>query len=109
MKKTIYEGEFVRAFDEFNRSENFSIPARRALYEYLTDMEDETEQETELDVIAICCDFSEYDSVLDAAKEYGYTPEGDTDDEKTEDAQEWLQDRTTVIPAGDGHVVIQSF
>jgi hypothetical protein len=60
MKRTINEYDFVRSFDEMNREDNFSRAGRFALFEYLTNLEDDCGIEIEHDVIAICCDFSEY-------------------------------------------------
>ena len=71
MKNTINEYDFVRAFDEMNRSENFSRAGRFALYDYLTEYEEDTGIELELDVIAICCDFTEYESLDEFRENYG--------------------------------------
>jgi len=60
MKRNVNEYDFVRSFDEMNRGDNFSRAGRFALFEYLTDLEDDCGIEFELDVIALCCDFSEY-------------------------------------------------
>ena len=50
---------FVRAFKEANREENFSQEAKEAIYDYLIEMEESSEVETELDIIDICCSFTE--------------------------------------------------
>lgn len=116
MKQTVSQWDFVQAFDDYNRSNNFSVAGREALYDYLTEYEESTGEELELDPIAVCCDFSEYESASEAAHEYGdFNPEID-DDESSEDfmerreeeALEWLQDRTIVIEF-DGGVIIQCF
>ena len=95
MKKTINEFEFVQAFDDYMRSENFSRPARFALYEYLTEYEEDTGEEIELDVIAICCEFTEYES-LDELIEAFYH-EDDEQPEFMEDVALMLEDCTTVL------------
>lgn len=71
MKTTINEYDFVRAFDEMNRSDNFSRAGRFALYDYLTEYEEETGVELELDVIALCCDFTEWESLDEFRENYG--------------------------------------
>ncbi len=53
----------MSAFDEANRRENFSRQGRQALYDYLTEYEEDTGTEIELDVISLCCEFTEYESV----------------------------------------------
>ena len=58
--RTVNEQDFVRAFDEMGRSENFSRMARRVLFEYFESLSDDLGQDIELDPIAICCDWGEY-------------------------------------------------
>jgi len=58
--QTVTEQDFIRAFDDMYRSENFSREARRALFEYLDDMSDDIGEDIELDPIAICCEWCEY-------------------------------------------------
>lgn len=91
------------------RKEQFSHAGLTALYEYLAELEEDTGSETELDVIAICCEYSEYETAVDAAEEYSldYEP-GDADDETEANALEALKDRTTVIEF-DGGVIIADF
>lgn len=60
MIQTVTEQDFIRAFDDMNRSENFTRPARRALFEYLEDLADDVGEQYELDVIALCCEWGEY-------------------------------------------------
>ena len=58
MKITVTETMFRDAFGDHNRQDNFSYEAITAIFEYLCEMEGEgTEQE--MDVICVCCDFSE--------------------------------------------------
>ena len=69
MKQTINEYQFKDAFQKC-RPNNFSYEGLTALYEYLEEFEEDTGQEMELDVIAICCDFTEYDSLEEFQQEY---------------------------------------
>jgi hypothetical protein len=55
MKQTINKSDFHDAFHHANRKEQFSYEARCALFDWL----EEIEPEYDLDVIALCCDFSE--------------------------------------------------
>ena len=112
MKQTINSCDFVDAFRAHGRQNQFSYDGLRALFEYLEEMEDGMGEEMELDVIALCCDYSEFASAKEAALEYGMTAEEDKD-EQDEDAIEehalqWLQDRTSVITHDSG-IIIQSF
>jgi len=60
--QTVDEQDFIRAFDDMDRSENFSREARRALFEYLDDMSDDIGEDIELDPIGICCEWAELDA-----------------------------------------------
>ena len=71
MKNTINEYDFVRAFDEMGRGANFSRAGRFALYEYMTEYEEATGEEIELDVIALCCEFTEWESLDEFRENYG--------------------------------------
>jgi hypothetical protein len=61
--------EFDDAFRNMNRLENFSYEGRRALYIYLTEIEEDTGEEMELDVIALCCEYAE-DALDQILKDY---------------------------------------
>lgn len=97
MKQTVTEYEFIKAFNDYNRSDSFSIPARKALFNYYTDLEEDSGEEMELDVIGICCEWVEYDSELEALDEYGF--------ESLDD----FYNKTIVIELDNGHVLIMAF
>lgn len=105
MKQTVTEYMFVDSFRHAGRESQFSVPARRALFEYLEEFENSTGTELELDPVGICCEWCEYPSALEAAKAYGYQ-EGI--DSKDETPLEWLQNRTQVVEF-EGGLVIQCF
>ena len=113
MKKTISKGEFIDEFRNWDTyKENFSIGGLMALYDYLVKDEKGTGDEVELNVIALCCEYSEYESANEAAKQYNGAVEAskDFDDEDREAAAlAWLEDQTTVIPVNGGGVIIQNF
>ena len=103
MISTITEYDFINAFDQKNRSANFSVEGRRALFDFL----EECDPNMELDVIGICCDFSEYASLEELKEEYSHSiPDGLEDDE---DVLEHFQDETLVLKLRTGGLVIQSF
>jgi hypothetical protein len=97
MKTTVSKHDFCQAFTDYNREENFTWEGRQALYDYLEELESDTGTEMELDVIAICCDFSEYENLEELQKEY----------DDIEDMDD-LRDHTTVIEF-DGGIIIQAF
>ena len=99
MKRTVNKSEFRDAFRDYGRDGNFSYEGLGALFNHLEEYEDDTGEELELDVIGLCCDFSEHDSAMKAIEDlgYDYSPEGDNDEEREESALDWLRDQTTVI------------
>lgn len=99
------ESDFIDAFDRMDRSENFSRAARRALFEYYSELADDIGP-IELDPIAICCDWAEYGDILEAAAEYTYG--GDEEPGDREVALDWFRKQTTVI-TGDGFVLLEAF
>jgi len=98
MKQTVTHGDFVDAFRQI-RPDNFSNAGLSALYEDLMQYEAATGEEIELDVIALCVDFSEYDSLEEINSDYP--------DENFEDWDD-VAFHTTVIPVGDG-AIVQAF
>jgi predicted ArsR family transcriptional regulator len=58
MKQTINLYKFQNEFDKI-RPDSFSYEGLSALFEYLEQWEEDTGEELELDVIAICCDFNQ--------------------------------------------------
>ena len=91
MKKTITFSDFADAFRDYGREDNFSYFGLQALFEYLEQLEEDCGTEIELDIVAICCEFTEYSDLDEIRGIYWDLPEDE------EEALEWLQDRTQVI------------
>ena len=91
MKITITEQQFHDAFIDKGRGEQFSYDGRRALFNYLEEMEEGTGEEIELDVVALCCEFSEYEDLKDYNEQHGT---------EHEDIEE-LEGEATVILLGE--------
>ena len=69
MKTTVSQNDFLDAFKKL-RPDNFSYEGLMALYDYLENFEEETEKETELDVILFCCAYTEYENLEEYKKSY---------------------------------------
>ena len=111
MKKTITASDFQREFEAYGRGDQFSYEGRQELFSYLEDMEDGCGEELELDVIAICCDFSEYDTAQEAAEETvdldPYDLDGRVDSDTAEaEYVEILREHGTVIELSTGGVIV---
>ena len=103
MKKTINISDFHHAFETMERQREITYDARVALFSHLEEMEEGTGEEMELDVVALCCEWSEYDSAEEAAEQYVIEIDPDITDpgERADAIVEALQDRTTVITFGN--------
>jgi len=99
MKQSIDRYQFRDAFRGYDREDNFSYAGLSALFDYLEDYEDATGDELELDVIAICCEFTEYENISEFQANYG------TEYETIED----IEDQTPVIMVNNQSFIIQAF
>jgi hypothetical protein len=70
MKQTINFYDFQQAFNSV-RPDNFSYNGLKAMFEFFEQLDDDCGTETELDVIAICCDFTEYETLKEFQDNYG--------------------------------------
>ena len=96
MKTTVNEFEFIEAFRRYNRFDQFGATALRSLFSYLEDLEDDTGEEIELDVIDLCCNYS-VDTVLDIAESYRIDIAGMDEEEARNAVLDYLNDQTSVV------------
>ena len=97
MKQTIDKALFIQAFENHNRVDNFGYAGLDALFNYLEEYEDSCDREIELDVIALCYDYTHYDNLEECLAEYDIN------------TLEELQDYTSVIEMDNGEIIIQPF
>ena len=98
MKTTVNIHSFHRAFEK-TRPSQFSYAGRCELFQYLENMEEDLGEEFELDVIALCCEFTEYACLEDFQEDYG-------EEFKT---LEEIGEHTTVIPVEHSALIIAQF
>lgn len=94
MKQTVNFNDFCDAFRDMGRNENFSYKGKRALFDYLEEMESDMGEEVELDVIALCCEYNE-DTIEDILQNYDIG------------SIEELEEKTSVIMVNDTHALYQ--
>ena len=94
MKDTIQEYQFVNEMSK--KDHGFSYDGSKALFEHLTQYEEDCDHELEFDPIAFRCDFDEYENLKEVKENY-------QDIKNLED----LRDHTTVIeiPNSDGFII----
>lgn len=100
--------QLEQLFRECGRGDHFSYEGFDALYDYLEEYSDCTGEDFKIDVIALCCDFTEYESWEDLYNDYSYsyndkskTFEELEEEGELDDFKEWVQNRTTVIKCTD--------
>lgn len=111
MKTTVTRHMFVETFNHVCANQ-FCRAGLLALFDYLERLEQECGTEYELDPVAICCDYTEYATAVEAAVAYGFECR-DEDDDIDAEAREreylkFLTDKTTVLEF-DGGVIVQNF
>ena len=105
MIQTITKSEFSTAFHKAGRGNNFTYEGLIALYDYLEEYEDSTGEQIELDVIALCCEFIEYENLKEFENDYG--KEFSDIDKRFRYS---IEDNTTLIPIkGTEGFIIQQF
>jgi hypothetical protein len=72
--------DFQRAFIDYGRGNQFTNEGLDGLYEYLEEFENDTGEEYELDVIALCCEYSEYNSKEEYYAQYSHSDKVDCDE-----------------------------
>jgi len=109
MKQTVDFYDFKRAFEQV-RPDNFSREGLSVLWDYLEQYENDCSEELELDVIAICCDFSE-DSWENIAKSYDFIDlsECETEEDKIEEVQKCLEENGVLVGEVEGGFVYRDF
>lgn len=105
MKNTVNFSQFCDAFRSCNRNENFSYDGKRVLFDFLEQWEGETGQPYELDVIALCCEYSEmtWEEVAAAYSIDLSDCDPEDEEEKKEAVKEYIQGETLYCgetPAG---------
>jgi hypothetical protein len=108
MKTTVSVYDFRNAFQEL-RPNNFSYEGLAWLFDYFEEYEESSDIEIELDVIAICCDFSEstYEEIIES---YGVEIDPiDSKEEQQKQVRDFLDDETIVIGYDDEKVVFKQF
>lgn len=101
MKITIETAsQFRDQFIKYDR-DVFSYHAYEALFEFL----EECEPDMELDVIGICCEFTEYDNIEQAYHECF----GDGSNVETDEMRDQFNEHTILIEVTGGSVIIRDF
>jgi len=97
MYQRITFSDFVDAFRRHGREEQFSYDGKRALFDYLEQLEEDTGKPVELDVIGLCCEYEE-STVDDLIEDYGLdASECEDDDDRRILVEKFLNKHATII------------
>jgi hypothetical protein len=97
MFQRITFADFIDAFRAHGREAQFSYEALDAMFKYLEEIEEDTGEPVELDVIALCCGYEEAD-VNEIIDSYGLDASGcKSDDDRWGLAEKYLDDHTNII------------
>ena len=110
MKTTVYFSEFCDYFNKI-RPDNFSYQGLRVLFDYLEEIDNSCGEESELDVIGLCCDFAESDWKT-IASDYDSSIELDktqNEDEQKVQVLDFLADQGALIGETDNSIVYRQF
>lgn len=96
MRSEISKSDFRDAFARCGRKDQFSYDALGVIYDYL----EEANPDSELDPIAVCCEFTEYEDLEAFQAEY---------DAEQYTSIEDIAEMTAVLNIDDTSFVIQQF
>jgi hypothetical protein len=108
MKTTVYFSEFCDYFHKI-RPDNFSYQGLRVLFDYLEEIDNSCGEDSELDVIGLCCDFAESSWEVIASD---YSIEIDTnenDDEQKAQVLDFLADQGALVGETDHSIIYRQF
>ena len=97
--KKVYFNDFEEEFKKYGREDQFSYDGKGALFEYLNELAEDLGEPIELDIIGLCFNFTEYDSLEEFNHDYQLDLE-DIDD---------ISDYTIVIRIDEDRFIIQDF
>ncbi len=96
MKQNVNFSTFADSFESI-RPDSFSRAGLVALFDYLEQYEEECGSELELDVIAFCCEFTEYESLEEFNETYNTREIFETWDEVAENTTVIMVDAIRAI------------
>jgi hypothetical protein len=107
MKTTVSVYDFRDAFKRMGRENQFSYDGLTVLFDYFEEIEESCGEESELDVIGVCCEFAE-GTPEEIAADYSIDCEGDEEEIKAA-VLDYLADEGVLIGETDNSIVYRQF
>jgi hypothetical protein len=108
MKTTVYFSEFCDYFHKI-RPDNFSYQGLRVLFAHFEEIENSCGEESELDVIGICCEFSEATWQVIASDYSIEIDETENEEEQKVQVLDFLADQGTLVGETDHSIIYRNF
>jgi len=108
MKTTVYFSEFCDYFHKI-RPDNFSYQGLRILFDYFEEIDDSCGVESELDVIGICCEFSEATWHVIASDYSIEIDETENEEEQKAQVLDFLADQGALVGETDHSIIYRNF
>ena len=110
MKQTVNLQDFRDAFYKMDRKDEFSREGLEILFNYIVELEQDIGEETELDVVALCCDYAEV-PIIELPSMYNIDVSARKDSGQIKEAVlEYMEQNTAVCGVtSDGSVVYALF
>ena len=105
MIQTLRLSDFTNAFRNSDRADQFSYEAQTILFDYFEALEDDTGEQIELDLIGLCCEWSE-DTPENIARSYDIDLEGKEGAAALMHVYEYLNDETQVAGVTDQNTIV---
>jgi hypothetical protein len=107
--QTLDKYSFVEAFKQSSRKDQFSYEALGAIFEYMEEYSANTGEPIELDIVAICCEWSE-EGWEGIAKDYVVDlSDCESEQDKIEAVRDFLEYHTQCIALPDDSFVFIQF
>ena len=117
--QTVSPSDLYHLACKMARGDNFGYKGWRAIGDYLESLSDDLGENIEIDIVAICCEYSMAESADDAYMQYDHLHGVDlpdeedweelTEEEKLETIEEFLQDRSSVVVCKGDLIIWQAF
>jgi hypothetical protein len=107
--QTLTKSTFIDAFKQSSRKDQFSYEALEDIFDYLKSYSEDSGENVEFDIVAICCDWAEM-SWKDIAFSYGVDLSSCVDDdERIGEVEDFLCRNTQYCELSDGSFVFVQF
>ena len=117
--QTLDSSDLYHLACKMGRDKNFGYNGWQALGDYLESLSNDTGEDIEIDIIAICCEYSMTESADDAYMEFNHLhgvdlPEEEeweelTEEEKISAVSDYLQENTSLVICEDDLIIWQDF